>query len=225
MTPSISSVYDALVAHVATEAFADAVAPVRASFVRRVGPFSPTDPWFEERSAALWDRVLTDPAVLEQLAAAPTPAGFGRDHVAALAALGRAQRGLFEVHAAREGVDLVCVASGAAFRLAPADEAARGLATGSGGSRDGDDVAPGLIDGRVVPTAEGVAVLPGMLIHPAEAHEPILAVIDRARSLAMPEDDLLDSLLAMRHRHGALSRMKAKQVYRIEALGTPTHAS
>ena len=221
MTPSISSVYDALVAHVATEAFSDLVSPVRASFTRRVGPFSPADPWFEERSAALWDRVLTTRAVLDRAAAAP-PASFGREHVAALGALGRAQRGLFEVHASREGVDLFCLASGAAFRLAPADDAARGLATMPSGAGGGDDVALGLIDGRVVPTAEGVAILPGMLIHPAEAHEPIAAVLARARALAMPGDDLLDSLLAMRHRHGSLSRMKAKQVYRVEALGTPS---
>jgi hypothetical protein len=37
----------------------------------------------------------------------------------------------------------------------------------------------------------------------------------------MPDDDLLDALLAMRHRHAALSRMKAKQVYRVEALASP----
>ena len=220
MTPSISSVYDALVGHVAEDAFADLVGPLRAAFVRRVGPFAPTDPWFEERSAALWDRVITTPSVLSRTSASP-PSSFGRDHLGALVALGRSQRGLFEVHANREAVDLSCLVTGAAFRLSPTDDAARGLAT-MGGAGGDEDVAPGLIDGRVVPTAEGVAILPGMLIHPAVAHEPIVAVLARARSLSMANDDLLDALLAMRHRHGSLSRMKAKQVYRVEALGTPS---
>jgi hypothetical protein len=212
MTPSFASVYDDLVAAVAAEPFAELAAACREDFAKRVGSFSPTDPWFEERSAASWDRVLCDHAVLRRLTDAPPPA-FGREHLAALRALGRAQRGLFEVHAT-EGtpVDLVCLVRGAAFRLAPTDDVGVSLARSS----RGDAVSPGAIDARVVPTAEGVAVLPGILVHPAEATLPLREVIARGRELA--EDDLLDALLAMRHRLGSLSRMKARQVYRAELL-------
>ena len=215
MTPSLSSVYDTLVAHAATEHLADVVAPVRSAFQRRVGPYAPTDAWYEERAAALWDRVLTDRAVLARMRELRPPS-FGRDHLAALDGLVHAQRGLFEVHAQHELVDLVCVVTGAAFRLAPSDDAGRALTLG--GSRD-EGVSPGVIDARVLPMPEGVCILPAVLAHPAEATEPIHAVIARAIERALPIDDLLDGLLSMRHRYSALSRMKVKQIYRAEGLG------
>ena len=213
MTPSLSSVYEALVAFAASEPFADLVAQERARFTNRVGAFSPSDAWFEERSAALWDRVLTRPEVLTKIESM-APSTFGREHRAALVALARAQRGLFEVHAAPDGaVDVVCIVRGAAFRLAPGDDAARALVSGRGVD---DDVAPGMIDARVVPTAEGVAILPGILVHRAEATESIASIIERSRERALADDDLFDALLSMRHRLASLSRMKARQVYRID---------
>jgi hypothetical protein len=160
-----------------------------------VGPFSPSDPWFEERSAALWDRVLCDPRVVQHL----------RGSSPIVERLSRAQRGLFEVHPAGRTVDLLCVVRGAAFRLAAEDDAARAMSRGEGG---------GWIDGHVVASPEGVALLPGFLVHPAEATEPMRALI----ATEMPFDDLLDALLSMRHQLAARSRMKAKQVYRAESL-------
>ncbi len=221
MTPSLASVYDALVAFVADPSFVGAaeVAAARGAFEKRVGTFAPSDPWFEERSAALWDRVLTLPAVLDAVAEA-RPASFGRDHLAALTALRRAQRGLFEVHASRDGVDLVCVVRGAAFRMAPADDTVKGLVPRAVATGADDDVSPGLLDARVVPTAEGVALLPGLLSHPAEATEAVASVLARARTMEKANDDIFDALLAMRHKLASLSRMKAKQVYRPEALGS-----
>src|SRR5260221_13564348 len=121
MTPSLVSVYDTLIARAADASFADVVAEIREAFVRRVGPFAPADAWFEERSAALWDRVLTNRAVLARLKE--------KEASAVLGALGRTQRGLFEVHAVGEDVDLVCIVTGAAFRLARSDEAGRSLAS------------------------------------------------------------------------------------------------
>lgn len=208
MTPELANVYDALIALAADARFADLVGPIRAAFERRVGPFSPADVWFEERSAALWDRVLTDRAVLERMLD-DLPA-----NQVVLASLARTQRGLFEVHAARDDVDLVCVATGAAFRLSRLDDAGRALATG----HRGEDVAPGLIDGRVIATREGSSVLPGMLVHAAEATAQITDVVARARALGLADDDLFDALLSMRHRLASLSRMKPKQVYRAELL-------
>jgi hypothetical protein len=182
VTPSLAAVHDEWVA--AAAKLADVVQEIRARFQARVGAFESSDPWFEERTAALWDRVLTDPRV-----------SVGDSTIARL---DRAQRGLFEVHGRH---DLTCVIRGAAFRLASSDDAA--IAEGAG-----------WIDGYVVPTREGVALLPGFLVHPAEATEPLRDIVS-ASELAF--EDLLDELLGMRHRLASRSRMKAKQVYR-----TPT---
>jgi hypothetical protein len=200
-----------LIACAADAALADVVAEVRDAFARRVGPFSPTDAWFEERSAALWDRVLTDRRALARM----KETAQGEERGDALDALARAQRGLFEVHAVADDVDLVCIVTGAAFRLARADEAGRALASGHRGQ---DDVAPGVVDARLVPTAEGVSLLPGVLAHAPEARPQIMEVIAQAKDRAMSNDDLFDALLSMRHRLASLSRMKPKQVYRVEAL-------
>ncbi len=189
MTPSLAAVYDSLVEAAAAPAFAPIVAEHRTRFETRVGPFAPSDPWFEERSAALWDRVLIDPRVHRALA---TDVPFGR-----------AQRGLFEVEAGPHGIDLVCVVRGAAFRLAKSDQAVGTLVRGGG-----------WIDGHVVPTSEGVALLPGLLVHPAEASEPMRELV----GTGLPFEELLDELLGMRHRLAARSRMKARQVYRVGGL-------
>ncbi|MGZ3452517.1 MAG: hypothetical protein ACXVEF_23110 [Polyangiales bacterium] len=183
MTPSLAAVHDDLVA--AAAKLADVVHEIRERFEARVGAFEASDPWFEERSAALWDRVLIDPRVIAVLAS--DVAGFAS-----------AQRGLFEVHGRH---DLTCVLRGAAFRLASSDDAA--IAEGAG-----------WIDGHVVKTREGVALLPGFLVHPAEATEPMREIV---AATSLPFEDLLDELLAMRHRLASRSRMKAKQVYRMRS--------
>lgn len=191
MTPSLAAVYDDLVAEASQQTAI--VAEVRSAF-ERLGTFAPDDAWFEERSAALWDRVLLDPRISESLSSSVA------------AQLARAQRGLFEVRPESQTVDLVCMVSGAAFRLADSDDAARAM---RGGSDHG-----GWIDGHVVPTTEGVALMPGFLAHAAEATEPMRALI----TAELPFTTLLDALLSMRHRLAALSRMRAKQVYRSESL-------
>jgi len=201
MTPSLAAVHEQLVAAAAGPDLEPIVAEVRARFVERVGPFSPADPWFEERSVALWDRVLCDPRVLASLRTGP----LSSEQRAVVESLSRAQRGLFEVHPAARTVDVVCVVSGAAFRLAPSDDAARAMSHGGEG---------GWIDGQVVPSPEGVTLLPGLLVHPAEATEAMRALI----TTNMPFDELLDALLSMRHQLASRSRMKAKQVYRAESL-------
>ena len=214
MTPSLAKVYEALVARAADFALEGIVAGVRARFVARVGPFSPADPWFEERSAALWDRVLCDVEVHTRLSL-ERRGGFASEELAALEALLRAQRGLFQASLAGEhDVDLECLVTGAAFRLSRADDAAQGLARAAEGAGE----LAGLIDGYVVATPEGVSLLPGMLVHPPEAHAPIGACLAAFSARELPALDVLDALLAMRHRLAARSRMRAHQVYRVEAI-------
>lgn len=205
MTPSLAAVHEQLVAAAAAPELSGVVSEIRARFAERVGPFSPTDPWFEERSAALWDRVLCDRRVLAALGGQ----ALSPEQRVVVDNLWRAQRGLFEVHPAGGTVDVMCVVSGAAFRLAKSDDAARAMSRGGEG---------GWIDGHVAASAEGVALLPGFLVHPAEATEPMRALV----SIELEFDALLDALLAMRHQLAARSRMKAKQVYRADALSPRT---
>jgi hypothetical protein len=215
VTPTLAKVYEGLVARAADFAFAGVVARVRERFEARVGSFSPADAWFEERSAALWDRVLCDAEFHGRLAV-ESRASFARDELDALGALLRAQRGLFEVSCAPHGsVDVTCLVTGAAFRLSKADDAGASLARAGdvGGAQSG------LLDAHAIATPEGVALLPGMLVHPPEAREPITACLARAEALSMSPLDVLDALLAMRHRLAARSRMKAHQVYRAEEIG------
>lgn len=194
MTPSLAAAYEALVDRASR---LDAVARVRAAFEAAAGPFSPEDPYYEERAAALWDRVLVDPEVQRVLVTDPT-------HGAAAAFLGRAQRGLFAVTTHGDDVDLECLVTGAAFRLARSDSGHAGLReTASEGER---------LDAFVAPSPEGVALLPGVLVHAAAARTALEQLV---RDHTLPVGELLDRLLGMRHRLATLGRMRPEVVYRL----------
>lgn len=191
MTPSIAAAYDLLVQR-AAERTAD-VARVRAAFEAAAGAYSPDDSFYEERAAALWDRVLTDPEVLAALGE-PNPV---------LTALARAHRGLFAVVDAGDDVDLECLVTGAAFRLSRADSAHAALRQAhSEGER---------LDAFVVASAEGASLLPGVLVHPASARVAIERLVQGSTLAPVA---LLDALLGMRHRLATLGRMRPEVVYR-----------
>jgi hypothetical protein len=92
---------------------------------------------------------------------------------------------------------------------------------------DGDDVGralrvpgaePSLVDGRIVAAADGCALLPGAIFHPAEATPLLGDILAEARRLAIEPDDLCDTLLAMHHVFLALPRVKIGFAYKIESL-------
>lgn len=191
MTPSIAAAYDLLVQR-AAERTTD-VARVRAAFEAAAGAFSPDDSFYEERAAALWDRVLTDPEVLVNLEPAPVRT-----------ALARAHRGLFAVVDAGDDVDLECLVTGAAFRLSRADSAHAALRQAhSEGER---------LDAFVVASIEGASLLPGVLVHPASARVAIERLVQGS---TLAPAALLDALLGMRHRLATLGRMRPEVVYRL----------
>lgn len=193
MTPSLAAAYDALVERASA---LPAVGRVRAAFEATAGAFSPEDPFYEERAAALWCRVLVDPEVAAILGGDPTLGAAAR-------CLGRAQRGLFAVRGEGADVDLDCLASGASFRLSRADSAHAGLReTASEGER---------LDGYVAPSPEGIALLPGVLVHAAAARSALEQVV---RDHTLSTSELLDRLLGMRHRLATLGRMRPEMVYR-----------
>jgi hypothetical protein len=192
--------------------FAALVADARAEFERACGGYEPSDACFEERSAALTDRVLTRAAVGARFGAADGARGT------LLRALARAERGLFSLRRHDARVDLECVVCGGAFRLAPADDLAGLRTAASGGTAARESTAPGLIDGHVVPTPSGVVMLPGVLVHTAEATSAIVALSGAPAVREMPHAALLDALLLLRHQLATRTRSRPHQVYRVEAL-------
>lgn len=181
--------YDALVAKTAEDAAGSAV--LREAYQRRTGSFGPEDPWFETRSRALWDDVVTSP-------------GFP---------YARAHRGFFVVgEDAPDDADalLVDLWSGAELFVRHLDEA-QALAL---------DHAEGPIDARVVAAGDPPAlyVLPGAYHHAADALAPATNVLGGARDRGMGTTEALDALMRMDLVFRSSSRVKASFAYKVEAL-------
>lgn len=80
--------------------------------------------------------------------------------------------------------------------------------------REGD-----LFDGHLVVLGERIHVMPGRIFHPPEAHEPLAAILERARAERTFERPvLLDALLRMQMRLERFTSMRAKHIYRWESL-------
>jgi hypothetical protein len=187
--------YDALVAKTAEDATESG--RLRDAYQRRTGTFGPEDAWFEARSRALWDDVVTSP-------------GF---------AYARSHRGFFVV-AEADADDigdgdtlLVDLWSGAELFVRHLDEA-QALAL---------DHAEGPIDARVLAAGDPPAlyVLPGAYHHAADALEPATNVLGGARDRGMGTTEALDALMRMDLVFRSSSRVKASFAYKVEALSRP----
>lgn len=170
---------------------------LRDAYQLRTGVFGPEDPWFETRSRAQWDDILSSP-------------GFQYE---------RAHRGFFVV-ADTEGeggedadARLVDLWSGAELLVHHLDEA-QALAL---------DHAEGPIDARVVAAGDPPAlfVLPGAYHHAADALEPATAVLGAARDRGMETTAALDALMRMDLVFRSSSRVKASFAYKAEGLSRP----
>ena len=205
--------YDAILALGASEARGDRVAAMRAAFEARTGAFAPEDPWFEARSRAFWDDAVTAQGFAQEVAGA-LPVG-ARVWVPRLE---RAHRGLFRVEKAsdRQSRVLLDLWSGASFVVHAIDEALQ----------DALAAASAPFDGRLVGSDDPlqVALLPGAVFHPADAAEPIAAVLARARAEGRSGPDVLDALLRMERGLRASARVKAAYAYRADRLGAPSRA-
>jgi hypothetical protein len=88
-----------------------------------------------------------------------------------------------------------------------------------------DDV----FDGHLIVLDERILLMPGPIFHPPEAHEPLAAILARARDhetldgsasdAADARTELLDALLRMQLRLERFTSMRARHIYRWEALG------
>lgn len=199
-------VYDRIVAMAGTPRFAARVAEMRRAFEARTGAFGAQDRWFESRSRAFWDDALTRQGFAREVGAelpaeaTPWVDAFARAHRGIFSATER--EGLWVLEDRWSGVELVVDA---------ADES----------SREALHAASGLFDARVVAIDEPltVAMLPGAVFHAEEASSSIEGVLEAARALGRPTDDVLDALLRMDRSFQSLSRVKAAYAYRPQSLG------
>jgi hypothetical protein len=203
---SFESAFERLVATVGAAIPSAEMARLHAAFEQRTGAFGPDDPWFESRSRAFWDDVMT-----RQLAS--TDAVLDAAEPWALA-LRRSHRGLFLSRTEHGALVLSDILSGAELLVHEIDEA----------SSDSLAANESVFDGTVVALSHSsgekarLALLPGSIFHPEGAEEAIAQVITAARARGVENGPLLDALLRMELSLRTLSRVKPSYAYRPEAL-------
>lgn len=217
------SLVEGLVERLVAGLGAAAVDAARADFEARTGAFSTADAFHEERIRAFSDELVCElrgpdgrTAAARALAtdsadAAPLD-GRGPDtrelESCWLEGLTRAERSLFRVELAPDGARMRCLLGGALYRVRLDDGPSARL-------RSGD-----VLDGRIAPVGGEIRVLPGMIFHPEEAHEPLLALVSVAVSQGRERRSILDGLLRMRMRHDRFVSIRARHLYRLESLDT-----
>jgi hypothetical protein len=185
----------------------------RLEFEARTGAFSTADAFHEERIRAFSDELVCERrgpegATPAERALAAAPAGDASPGVRWLRGLTRAERSLFRAELAPDGARLRCLLGGALYRVSLDDGPSARL-------RSGD-----VLDGRIAPVGEEIRVLPGMVFHPEEAHEPLLALVAKAVAEGRDRRAILDGLLRMRMRHDRFVSIHARHLYRLESLDT-----
>ena len=197
-------------AQVAAGLAQDRISELHRAFEVRTGSFGPDDPWFESRSRAFWDDMMTRQGVTAEVLGdvddAPSPDWTG--------ALARWHRGLFQSRNVQGSVVLSDLWSGAELVVHELDEA----------SRDALAAPSGPFDGTVIAATDPVrlALLPGAIFHAEEAEPAIAEVLTAARTRGLATGDVLDALLRMELSLQALSRVKPSYAYRPDALRPPS---
>lgn len=185
------------------------VALARAEFHARTGPFEPGESFYEERIRAFLDWLVLerhDGAALRDLLA--TEPALGMEGRAIASAMLTSMRSLFRVTERRteEGPVIECMLHGARFAVCADELPASRL-------RAGD-----VLDGRAIGVAGRVLLAPGPVFHPREAHEALAALLDAARAAGRCDASILDPLLRMRMRFDRFESIRARHIYRFDAL-------
>jgi len=178
----------------------------REAFDRRTGPFEVGDRCYEERISFFFEHFLCDDGGAQRwLDDHPRASPEDRR---AVRALSTSARSLYSVAAAERGeVTLDDRLGGGRFVLAAVGPAER-LASGE------------VFDGRLA-VLDDVVLMSGIIFHPHEAHEPLDALLDAITPLDGPRAPILDGLLRMRMRLERFTSIRAKHIYRAEALDDP----
>jgi hypothetical protein len=212
VTPGLSLVYDALLQLAAAGPLRARADRLRDRFRRRAGGFDPAHPKAEAREAAAWEGALVGGGLALELAPS-----LKRELERELAALiGRAQRGLFRLVVGPGAVYAEEQWRGGSFVLLAADGVAQGAraAPPSGAS----------FVGHIAAAADGCVFLPGLVWLPEEATPLLGPLLDEARRLGAPFDDVADALLRMDHALATLARVRPHYAFRLAALAPALEA-
>jgi len=205
----IESLVETLVAGLPQES----IDAARVAFEARGGAFSTDDPFHEERIRAFSDELVcehrgADGRTAAARALASVPAGDVSDLASWIAGLAHAERSLFRAELDADGARLRCLLGGAVYRVVLEDGATSRL-------RSGD-----VFDGRIAPVRREIRLLPGVVFHREEAHEPLFALLPSAVQSHRDRRAILDGLLRMRMRHDRFVSIHARHIYRFDALDT-----
>lgn len=193
----------------ATEADEGAdLSAAREAFHALTGEFEPADADYEQRIRFFLDWYLCAWVSPDGTRPGERAARTELEREVA-AACARAARSLYEVLDVEETqLRLVDRLGGGRFRIAHASSRTDQL-------REGD-----VFDGHLVVVGERILLMPGLVFHPAETREPLAELLERARREGPHERvAILDGLLRMRMRLDRFSSMRARHIYRWEALG------
>ncbi|HJL20291.1 MAG TPA: hypothetical protein RMH99_31780 [Sandaracinaceae bacterium LLY-WYZ-13_1] len=208
----LDAALEGLVAHLTSADGGADLERARAWFHERTGAIEPGEPWYESRIRFFFDDYLcewrsadgTRPPARLLAAGAGEPA----EREVAQACL-RAARSLYRVVNEGPVPRLEDLLGGGRFRVASLGSSAK--------LREGD-----VFDGRLLVVSDAIQLAPGIIFHPRQTHEPlaeILAALDLDATLDDDRRGLLDGLLRMRMRLDRFTSIRAKHLYRLEALG------
>lgn len=175
----------------------------RDEFHRRTGPFEVGDPWYEERTRFFFEWYLADQGGARRwLDAHPDATETERRAARALAT---SARSLYSVR--EPGADGVLVLddrlAGGRFVL----EASHAPPLSVGDT----------FDGRLV-ALEVLVLTKGIIFHPAQTFEALDALLAAVTPLEGDRVAILDGLLRMRMRLDRFTSIRARHIYRVEAL-------
>ncbi len=179
----------------------------REVFHARTGPFAPGDAWYEPRIRFFLDWYLFGWVSADGTRPAERAAVTDAERALAGACV-RAARSLYQVLDEETPLRLADTLGGGRFRLAEAPS------LGPDRLRTGD-----IFDGHLVVVDERIGLAPGRIFHPAETHGPIDEILRRAHAAGLERPAVLDGLLRMRMRLDRFTNIRARHIYRFEALG------
>jgi len=173
----------------------------RAVFHDRTGEFEVADRWYEERIGFFFDWFLCDFGGAARWLDVELDADDTSRRIAR--ACTRSARSLYRVRSIDEGVLLDDRLGGARFELD--ERAASRLTVGD------------VFDGRLL-VVDSIVLAPGIIFHPPETHEALDELVGSLTPFDGERSQVLDGLLRMRMRLDRFTSIRARHIYRREAL-------